>query len=100
MPCPPPWKVPPGEYHKVHTVSPEPSCYMYTYVNTTALALEKNLTRLQELRERVQNGTGEPWPPPKTRVGSPPTPHRPQNSAPRPPKPGQGAPLNPHRPQN
>lgn len=79
MPCPPPWKVPPGEYHKVHTVSPEPSCYMYTYVNTTALALEKNLTRLQELRERVQNGTGEPWPPPKTRVGSPPTPHRPQN---------------------
>ncbi|XP_040394356.1 vitamin K-dependent gamma-carboxylase isoform X1 [Cygnus olor] len=57
-------QVPPGEYHKVHTVSPEPSCYMYTYVNTTALALEKNLTRLQELRERVQNGTEtEPLPP-------------------------------------
>lgn len=52
---------------------------MYTYVNTTALALEKNLTRLQELRERVQNGTGEPWPPQKTWVGSPPNPHRPQN---------------------
>lgn len=72
MLCPPPWKVPPGEYHKVHTVSSEPSCYMYTYVNTTALALEKNLTRLQELRERVQNGTGEPWPPPKNLGGEPP----------------------------
>uniref|UniRef100_A0A8C9NPJ4 Uncharacterized protein n=1 Tax=Serinus canaria TaxID=9135 RepID=A0A8C9NPJ4_SERCA len=44
-----------------------PSCYMYLYVNTTALELEQNLTRLQELRERVRNGTGEtgaprhPW---------------------------------------
>ncbi|XP_064353907.1 vitamin K-dependent gamma-carboxylase [Dromaius novaehollandiae] len=57
-------QVPAGQYHKVHTVSPEPSCYMYVYVNTTALALEKNLTRLQELRERVQNGSEtEPLPP-------------------------------------
>ncbi|XP_014814183.1 PREDICTED: vitamin K-dependent gamma-carboxylase [Calidris pugnax] len=52
-------QLPAGQYHKVHTVSAEPSCYMYLYVNTTALALERNLTRLQELRERVQNGTGE-----------------------------------------
>ncbi|NXW25861.1 VKGC carboxylase, partial [Circaetus pectoralis] len=52
-------QLPAGQYHKVHTVSLEPSCYMYLYVNTTALALEKNLTRLQELRERVRNGTGE-----------------------------------------
>ncbi|KAM9609654.1 vitamin K-dependent gamma-carboxylase isoform 3-T3 [Morphnus guianensis] len=57
-------QLPAGQYHKVHTVSPEPSCYMYLYVNTTALALEKNLTRLQELRERVRNGTEtEPLPP-------------------------------------
>lgn len=55
----PPHQLPAGQYHKVHTVSAEPSCYMYLYVNTTALALERNLTRLQELREQVQNGTGE-----------------------------------------
>lgn len=52
-------QLPAGQYHKVHTVSPEPSCYMYLYVNTTALELEQNLTRLRELRERVRNGTGE-----------------------------------------
>ncbi|KAM6395625.1 vitamin K-dependent gamma-carboxylase [Rhynochetos jubatus] len=57
-------QLPAGQYHKVHTVSPEPSCYMYLYVNTTALALERNLTRLQELRDRVRNGTEtEPLPP-------------------------------------
>ncbi|XP_074419616.1 vitamin K-dependent gamma-carboxylase isoform X1 [Larus michahellis] len=57
-------QLPAGQYHKVHTVSAEPSCYMYLYVNTTALALERNLTRLQELREQVQNGTAkEPLPP-------------------------------------
>ncbi|XP_053944749.1 vitamin K-dependent gamma-carboxylase, partial [Cuculus canorus] len=57
-------QLPPGQYHKVHTVSPEPSCYSYVFVNTTALALEKNLTRLQELRDRVRNGTEtEPLPP-------------------------------------
>ncbi|KAM6234932.1 vitamin K-dependent gamma-carboxylase isoform 2-T2 [Porphyrio hochstetteri] len=57
-------QLPPGQYHKVHTVSAEPSCYMYLYVNTTALALERNLTRLQELRDRVRNGTEtEPLPP-------------------------------------
>ncbi|NXF56278.1 VKGC carboxylase, partial [Oceanites oceanicus] len=61
---PPPAQLPAGQYHKVHTVSAEPSCYMYLYVNTTALALERNLTRLQELRERVRNGTEkEPLPP-------------------------------------
>lgn len=32
---------------------------MYIYVNTTEVALEQNFTRLQELREKVQNGTGE-----------------------------------------
>ncbi|XP_034617520.1 vitamin K-dependent gamma-carboxylase isoform X1 [Trachemys scripta elegans] len=57
-------QLPPGEYHKVHTVSPEPSCYMYIYVNTTDVALERNLTQLQELRDKVQNGSEtEPLPP-------------------------------------
>ncbi|XP_061448528.1 vitamin K-dependent gamma-carboxylase isoform X2 [Rhineura floridana] len=57
-------QLPPGEYHKVFTVSQEPSCYMYVYVNTTEAALEQNFTQLQELREKVQNGTEtEPLPP-------------------------------------
>ncbi|KAK2510505.1 Ggcx [Columba guinea] len=57
-------QLPAGQYHKVHTVSPEPSCYMYLYVNTTAVTLERNLTRLRELRDRLRNGTEtEPLPP-------------------------------------
>ncbi|KAJ6653267.1 hypothetical protein lerEdw1_009431 [Lerista edwardsae] len=57
-------QLPPGEYHKVFTVSQEPSCYMYVYVNTTEAALEQNFTRFQELREKVRNGTEtEPVPP-------------------------------------
>ncbi|KAJ1091821.1 hypothetical protein NDU88_004936 [Pleurodeles waltl] len=56
-------QLPAGEYHKVFTVSQYPSCYMYTYVNTTAVVLEQNLTKLQELKEKVQNGTEtEPLP--------------------------------------
>ncbi|XP_075457953.1 vitamin K-dependent gamma-carboxylase isoform X2 [Ascaphus truei] len=57
-------QLPPGEYHKVFTVSPGPSCYMYLYINTTAMTLEQNLTRLQELKEKVENGTEtSPLPP-------------------------------------
>uniref|UniRef100_A0A8D2PJJ6 Gamma-glutamyl carboxylase n=1 Tax=Zosterops lateralis melanops TaxID=1220523 RepID=A0A8D2PJJ6_ZOSLA len=67
-------QLPAGQYHKVHTVSPEPSCYMYLYVNTTALELERNLTRLQELQERVRNGTEQSPLPPELRpiLGEPP----------------------------
>ncbi|KAM4747726.1 vitamin K-dependent gamma-carboxylase [Rhinophrynus dorsalis] len=50
-------QLPAGEYHKVFTVSPGPSCYMYLYVNTTAVTLEQNLTRLRELKEKVENGS-------------------------------------------
>ncbi|XP_034515355.1 vitamin K-dependent gamma-carboxylase isoform X2 [Ailuropoda melanoleuca] len=50
-------QLPAGEYHKVHTISPGPSCYMYIYVNTTELALEQDLAYLQELKEKVENGT-------------------------------------------
>ncbi|XP_041280593.1 vitamin K-dependent gamma-carboxylase isoform X2 [Onychostruthus taczanowskii] len=60
-------QLPAGQYHKVHTVSPEPSCYMYLYVNTTALELEQKLTRLRELRERVRNGTEQSPLPPELR---------------------------------
>ncbi|NXB58165.1 VKGC carboxylase, partial [Struthidea cinerea] len=67
-------QLPAGQYHKVHTVSPEPSCYMYLYVNTTALQLERNLTQLRELRERVRNGTEQSPLPPELRpiLGEPP----------------------------
>uniref|UniRef100_A0A8C8DTX7 Vitamin K-dependent gamma-carboxylase n=1 Tax=Oryzias sinensis TaxID=183150 RepID=A0A8C8DTX7_9TELE len=56
--------VPAGAYHKVYTVSEEPSCYMYVYVNTTEAALQDNFTKLFELQERIRNGTEtEPLPP-------------------------------------
>ncbi|XP_075945495.1 vitamin K-dependent gamma-carboxylase [Anarhichas minor] len=57
-------KVPAGAYHKVYTVSEDPSCYMYIYVNTTEAVLQENFTKLYELQERVRNGTEtEPLPP-------------------------------------
>lgn len=57
-------QVPAGAYHKVYTVSEDPSCYMYVYVNTTEVALQENFTKLLELQERVRNGTEtEPLPP-------------------------------------
>uniref|UniRef100_A0A3Q3XH26 Vitamin K-dependent gamma-carboxylase n=1 Tax=Mola mola TaxID=94237 RepID=A0A3Q3XH26_MOLML len=57
-------KVPAGAYHKVYTVSEDPSCYMYIYVNTTEAVLQENFTKLFELQERVRNGTEtEPLPP-------------------------------------
>uniref|UniRef100_A0A4W4GE97 Vitamin K-dependent gamma-carboxylase n=1 Tax=Electrophorus electricus TaxID=8005 RepID=A0A4W4GE97_ELEEL len=57
-------QLPAGAYHKVYTVSETPSCYMYIYVNTTEVELQKNFTKLLELQERVRNGTEtEPLPP-------------------------------------
>ncbi|XP_028618080.1 vitamin K-dependent gamma-carboxylase [Grammomys surdaster] len=50
-------QLPAGEYHKVYTVSSSPSCYMYVYVNTTEVALEQDLAYLQELKEKVENGS-------------------------------------------
>lgn len=32
---------------------------MYIYVNTTEVALEKDLAYLQELKEKVENGSGK-----------------------------------------
>ncbi|XP_051830326.1 vitamin K-dependent gamma-carboxylase isoform X1 [Antechinus flavipes] len=57
-------QLPAGEYHKVYTVSSGPSCYMYLFVNTTELKLEQELTKLQELKEKIENGTESgPLPP-------------------------------------
>ncbi|TSM12516.1 Vitamin K-dependent gamma-carboxylase [Bagarius yarrelli] len=57
-------QLPAGAYHKVHTMTDAPSCYMYIYVNTTEAALQKNFTKLLELQEKVLNGTEtEPLPP-------------------------------------
>ncbi|XP_070707050.1 vitamin K-dependent gamma-carboxylase [Pempheris klunzingeri] len=57
-------KVPAGAYHKVYTVSEDPSCYMYVYVNTTEAVLQEKFSKLSELQERVRNGTEtEPLPP-------------------------------------
>ncbi|KAG8141151.1 hypothetical protein E2320_006811 [Naja naja] len=66
-------QLPAGEYHKVFTVSREPSCYMYLYVNTTDPILENSLgnatqadpvveaflhrQRLMEERQRRRNAT-------------------------------------------
>lgn len=65
-------KVPAGAYHKVYTVSDDPSCYMYIYVNTTEAALLQNFTKLFELQERVRNGTEtEPLPPELQPIAAP-----------------------------
>ncbi|XP_004713932.1 vitamin K-dependent gamma-carboxylase isoform X1 [Echinops telfairi] len=50
-------QLPAGQYHKVYTTSPTPSCYMYIYVNTTEVSLEQDLARLQDLKEKVENGS-------------------------------------------
>ncbi|XP_027031142.2 vitamin K-dependent gamma-carboxylase [Tachysurus fulvidraco] len=57
-------QLPAGAYHKVYTMNDIPSCYMYIYVNTTEAALQENLTKLMELKEKVLNGTEtQPLPP-------------------------------------
>ncbi|XP_069773792.1 vitamin K-dependent gamma-carboxylase [Narcine bancroftii] len=50
-------QLPAGEYHNVYTVSQDPSCYMYIYVNTTMVQFEENYTRFVELQEKFKNGT-------------------------------------------
>ena len=50
------FQLPPGEYHDVHTVTDEPSCYMYIFVNTTETELQKNLTAYNKLKEALSIG--------------------------------------------
>ncbi|XP_052764482.1 vitamin K-dependent gamma-carboxylase-like isoform X2 [Mya arenaria] len=46
-------QLPPDEFHNVHTVSEEPSCYMYIFVNTTDVQLKQMVTNY----EQIINGT-------------------------------------------
>ena len=36
-------QIPAGQFHNVYTISSTPSCYMYIFVNTTALAFSKDV---------------------------------------------------------
>ena len=47
-------QIPANEYHKVHTVSDVPSCYMYIFVNTTETDL---MHRLKEAEKTDGKGT-------------------------------------------
>lgn len=58
--------IPTKTFHKVHTVSPTPSCYMYTYTNHTLLnsddhndenksTKQKQFALLHEIQRRWQN---------------------------------------------
>ncbi|KAK2189601.1 hypothetical protein NP493_101g02046 [Ridgeia piscesae] len=48
-------KLPPGAYHKVHTISTTPSCYMYLYVNTSHTQLTNKISRYEtELKDNPE----------------------------------------------
>ncbi|XP_062583429.1 vitamin K-dependent gamma-carboxylase-like [Saccostrea cucullata] len=42
-------QVPPGKFHKVYTVSEEPSCYMYIYVNTTHVEIIEKVEKVEKI---------------------------------------------------
>ncbi|KAK3590843.1 hypothetical protein CHS0354_024581 [Potamilus streckersoni] len=42
-------QLPFDEFHIVHTVSTEPSCYMYIFVNTTEVEFQRNLTLYEQM---------------------------------------------------
>ncbi|KAL3875762.1 hypothetical protein ACJMK2_033680 [Sinanodonta woodiana] len=42
-------QLPFNEFHTVHTVSTEPSCYMYIFVNTTDVEFQRNLTLYEQM---------------------------------------------------
>ena len=51
-----PFQLPHGEHHDIHTMTDEPSCYMYIFVNTTETELHKNLTAYNKLKEALSIG--------------------------------------------
>nr|CAB3248933.1 vitamin K-dependent gamma-carboxylase [Phallusia mammillata] len=53
-------RVPAGEFHTVLTTSKTPSCYFYTYENTTAAALNE---KVKDLRKKVNSAESPaiPW---------------------------------------
>ncbi|XP_048762582.2 vitamin K-dependent gamma-carboxylase-like [Ostrea edulis] len=42
-------QVPPGQFHKVYTVSEDPSCYMYIYVNTTYVEIMEKVEKVEKI---------------------------------------------------
>lgn len=39
-------------FHKVHTVSPTPSCYMYTYMNHTSLSFDEHDDENKSMKQK------------------------------------------------
>ncbi|XP_060082240.1 vitamin K-dependent gamma-carboxylase-like [Ylistrum balloti] len=50
-------QVPAAAFHNVHTVSSEPSCYMYIFINTTMEAFELKLEEYRHAVNAMANGT-------------------------------------------
>ena len=51
--------MPPGEFHNIHTISDEPSCYMYIFVNETARQYIQNMTEYEQLLAIEQETNNE-----------------------------------------
>lgn len=52
-------QVPPGQFHKVHTVSEEPSCYMYIYINTTYVEIMEKVETVEKTMSEKNISAGE-----------------------------------------
>ena len=50
-----------GEYHNVHTISDQPSCYFYLFTNTTEQALSKNISLYEEQLKQTQEAGLNVW---------------------------------------
>lgn len=50
--------IPAKKFHRVHTVSKTPACYMYSYVNHTRQLQEKEVTESPEATEVGQKNKG------------------------------------------
>lgn len=51
--------MPPGQFHKVHTVSEEPSCYMYIYINTTYVEIMEKVETVEKTISEKNISAGE-----------------------------------------
>lgn len=51
--------MPPGQFHKVHTVSGEPSCYMYIYINTTYVEIMEKVETVEKTMSEKNISAGE-----------------------------------------
>lgn len=48
-------RVPAGVFHKIHTVSEVPSCFMYTYTNKTKEALKEENTKANPSKKSMHS---------------------------------------------